>query len=120
MINLCLCCQAPITKGRSDKKFCSSGCKDNFYNAIKSEEQKEIGRIDTILKRNRRILKKLFNPRKEETFVHRETLIREGFEFEFHTHHYATKYQSYEYLFCYDYGYRLAGGHLYKVIKSFK
>ncbi len=116
---ICLNCGEPITKGRSDKKFCNPGCKDAYYNAIKSEQQQEIGRIDTILKKNRRILKKLFDPDKEETIVHKDTLVRAGFDFKYHTHHYQSKRQSNEFLFCYDYGYRPVGNDLYKIIKSF-
>ncbi|GAB3028164.1 hypothetical protein GCM10027051_36510 [Niabella terrae] len=113
-------CKKPITKGRTDKKFCDSGCKDNYYNALKSEEQKEIGRIDTLLKRNRRILKRLYDPRKEENIVHREKLIREGFEFDYHTHHWITKSRGDTYFFCYDYAFRQLDHSHIRIIKSFK
>lgn len=119
-IAICLNCGEPITKGRSDKKFCNPGCKDAYNNASKSEEHKEIGRIDTILKKNRRILKKLFDPEKGETIVHKDALVREGFNFKYYTHHYQSQHQSNEFLFCYDYGYRLVGKDFYKVIKSFR
>ena len=119
-ITRCLECHEPITRGRSDKKFCSSECKDKYYNKLKLETKKEIGRIDAILKRNRRILKQLFNPKKEDQLIARETLLMAGFEFRFHTHHVITKIHSNEFIFCYDYGYREVEKDKYKVIKRFE
>ncbi|MDH7459795.1 hypothetical protein QEG73_00855 [Chitinophagaceae bacterium 26-R-25] len=116
--NTCLFCQQPITKGRSDKKFCHAGCKDAYYNALKSEEQQEISNIDLVLKRNRRILKKLFRPEREN-LVHKEALLRAGFDFGFHTHFLVTRYKRNQYCFCYDFGYREVGPGTYKVIKRF-
>jgi len=117
---ICLLCQTPIKSGRSDKKFCDSGCKDAYYNAIKTEEHKEIKKIDIILKRNRRILKKIYNPKKEDKLISREVLIKARFEFGFHTHSVITKFKVNEFIFCYDYGYREVEKEKYKVIKSFK
>jgi hypothetical protein len=115
----CLECHELIRKGRSDKKFCNSTCKDKYYNRLKLEARKEIGRIDTVLKRNRKILKQVFNPQKEDGLITRETLLKAGFEFEFHTHHVITKIRSNEFIFCYDYGYREVEKDKYKVIKRF-
>lgn len=64
--NKCLNCDKPITKGRSDKKFCDSNCKDEYNNAAKIAEGKEISKINTILKGNRRVLQKLFDPSKPD------------------------------------------------------
>jgi hypothetical protein len=116
---ICLNCQKPIKSGRSDKKFCDSGCKDEYYNAIKTGEHKEIKKIDIILKRNRRILKKIFNPKKEDKLISREALIKAGFEFEFHTHFVVTKYKANEFIFCYDYGYREVEKGRYQVVPSY-
>ncbi len=63
---ICLHFGKPIKSGRSDKKFCDTGCKDVYYNEIKIREHKEIKKIDTILKKNRRILKKLYDPKNVE------------------------------------------------------
>jgi hypothetical protein len=116
---ICLYCDKPIKSGRSDKKFCDSGCKDAYYNALKTGEHKEIKEIDTILKRNRRILKKIYNPKKPEKLINREVLIKAGFEFGFHTHFVVTKFKANEFVFCYDFGYREAEKDNFKVIKSF-
>lgn len=45
------------------QQFCSPACKDNYYNRLKAQTKKEIGIIDSALKRNRKILKHLFDPR---------------------------------------------------------
>ena len=118
--NLCLNCSDPILKGRSDKKFCDSVCKDEYYNKIKIREHKEIKKIDEALKRNRRILSKLFDPKKEDKLVNREVLLKAGFEFEFHTHFIITKVKGNQFVYCYDYGYREVEKDKYKLIKSFK
>ena len=118
-ITYCLNCNKPILSGRSDKKFCNSGCKDEYYNKLKTDEHKEIKKIDIILKRNRRILKKLFNP-KNEKLISRELLIKAGFEFDFHTHFIVTKIKGNEFIFCYDYGYREVEKDKFKLVKSFR
>jgi uncharacterized protein YvpB len=116
---ICLNCQKPIKSGRADKKFCDSGCKDAYYNAIKTKEHKEIKKIDNILKRNRRILKKIFNPRSENKLISREVLIKAGFEFGFHTHLVITKYKANEFIFCYDYGYREVEVNKFQIIQGY-
>lgn len=118
-IVLCLHCGKPIKVGRSDKVFCDTGCKDAYNNAIKIKEHKEIKKIDTILKRNRRILKKLFNPQKHEKLFTREALIKAGFEFGFHTHTVVTKSKGNEITFCFDFGYRKMLKDNYQVFPSF-
>lgn len=116
----CLFCQKPIRSGRSDKKFCDSACKDGYYNERKGSERSEIGKIDVILKRNRRILKGVFNPKKPDLLIDREKLVKEGLEFNYHTHYLITKTKKNQFIFCYDYGYREVEKHKYQVIKSFK
>jgi hypothetical protein len=115
---ICLNCNKPIKSGRSDKKFCDSRCKDEYYNTIKTNEHKEIKEIDQVLKRNRRILKALFNPKKER-LVTREILLKAGFQFDYHTHFIVTKIKANEFVFCYDYGYREVEKDKFKLIKSF-
>ena len=115
----CLYCAKTIRVGRSDKKFCDSGCKDAYYNAIKEEEHQEIRKIDLMLKKNRRILHKYYNPGKPEMMISRETLLKAGFEFGFHTHIVVTKHQHNEFVFCYNYGYRETGQQQYQVIRGF-
>jgi hypothetical protein len=118
-LSLCLYCNKVIRSGRSDKKFCDSGCKDAYFNDIKIAEHKEIKKIDTILKRNRRILKKLFNPKKFDKQFTREELLKAGFEFGFLTHTVVTKSKANEIVFCYDYGFREVSTGKFQLFPSF-
>lgn len=116
---LCLYCGKPIKSGRADKKFCDSGCKDSYNNARKEGERGEIRTIDLVLKKNRRVLKKLYDPAKPEKKFSREMLVREGFEFGFLTHVAVTKTKMNEIVFCYDFGYREITQDEFQVYPSF-
>lgn len=116
---LCLNCGERITKGRSDKKFCDAACKDEYNNAAKIAEGKEISKISMILKNNRRVLQKLFDPKKPDQKVSRDILLRAGFEFGFLTHIAVTKGKAHEIIFCFDYGYREVGSNQYQLYHSF-
>jgi hypothetical protein len=85
----CLECVKPIKIGRSDRKFCSEGCKNLYHNKRKKGDHQEIKNIDLILKKNRKILSKLFDPKKEK-LVLGEMLLKQGFDFTFHTHVHIT------------------------------
>jgi hypothetical protein len=102
VLQTCFFCGAPI-RGRSDKKFCDPGCKNAFSNQIQRQERAEISQIDLILKQNRRILKQCLDSAAHK-LVPRQELVRKGYRFEYHTHHYMNKRLE-EYCFCYDYGY---------------
>lgn len=115
----CLYCGKLIRSGRADKKFCDAGCKDAFNNEQKEGERNEIRTIDIIIKKNRRILKKLYDKEKPEIKFTREELTREGFEFGFMTHIAITKRKGNEILFCYDYGYREISEGEFQVYPSF-
>lgn len=114
----CLQCGKGIRSGRSDKKFCDALCKDEYHNSRKITTHKEIQRIDLALKKNRKILKQLFQP-KVDKLVEREVLLKAGFEFSFHTHYLVTKIKHNEFVFCYDYGYREVKNGLFQIIKGF-
>lgn len=104
--------------GRSDKKYCSDNCRNEYFNQQKEIERKEIRAIDLALKRNRRILKSFFKEEKD-TYVKEKALQEKGFAFTYHTHHTITKTKQDEYLFCYDYGYRKTEEGVYRIIKAF-
>ncbi len=53
----CLTCGKPL-RGRSDKKFCGAGCKNDYSNRLQREERMAMNSIDLILKCNRRVLKR--------------------------------------------------------------
>lgn len=90
--------------GRADKKFCDDGCRGNYNNRRNSEENGYLRSVNSILKRNRRILEVL-NPNGIAR-VKWKTLMREGFNFEYITEMYETG-KGVQYRFCYEYGYLL-------------
>ena len=97
----CIHCGKDIF-GRSDKKFCTPDCRNEYNNARYREEHKSMIAINKILKKNRMILKRL-NP-EGKIVVPSEILLKAGFDLEYFTNLYVTK-SGREYRFCYDYGY---------------
>lgn len=91
-------------KGRIDKKFCSDQCRTSFNNRLKSIEHSYIKEVNSILKKNRRILLH-FNP-DGKSKVSRETLRAKGFDFGYFTSTYTTR-DGAQYFYCYDQGYLL-------------
>ena len=116
---ICLNCKETIKKGRSDKKFCDGNCKDEYYNKIKVQENKEVNRIINVLKKNRRALKKLYDPKKADKLFTREAMIKAGFEFGFSTHTVVTKVKANEITFCLDFGFREISTGQYQLFPSF-
>lgn len=98
----CLAC-GEIIHGRSDKKFCSDYCRNDYNNKKKSEHLKQISKIDKILHSNRNILEKLCPDGK--ITIDKLKLSSGGFDFSFFTNIYKTRKDDI-YYFCYDYGYR--------------
>ena len=103
MERFCLDCN-DVLKGRADKKFCDDQCRSNYNNRLKADDLSFLKEVNQILKKNRSILKAK-NP-EGKTKIKKEALIRKGFDFNFHTHTYATQ-KGNTYIFCYEYGYLL-------------
>ncbi len=55
----CLCCGARISYGRKDKKFCNSGCKDEYHNRGKTHKLAAKNKFEHAMERNYRILNDL-------------------------------------------------------------
>ncbi len=100
----CLECNTPL-KGRLDKKFCNDQCRYLYNNRKKRKHEAAILYINSVLRKNRSILKTLSPIGK--TTVRKKLLINSGFNFDFHTHIYRTN-SGMIYYFCYEYGYTLA------------
>tara|TARA_B100001287_G_C22363225_1_gene380732 strand:- start:201 stop:599 length:399 start_codon:yes stop_codon:yes gene_type:complete len=98
----CLECQEKLV-GRRDQKFCCDYCRNTFNNRINEDANAIVRKINSILRKNRRILFKL-NPNGKKT-VHLIQLAELGFNFHYHTNSYSTK-NGHQYFFCYDMGYR--------------
>lgn len=101
MEKTCLECSTELY-GRIDKKFCSDQCRNSYNNKIKREENAYVRKVNAILKKNRKLLF-LFNP-KGKSKVHKDALLKAGFNFNYHTDIYKTK-ENKTYVFCYDQGY---------------
>ena len=116
----CMQCSHSISRGsRPDKRFCSEKCKNDFHNANTIANAQEIRKILAILKRNRAILKSALGD-KQEVVVSRDFLLKKGFEFDYHTHHIVSQLKQNEFIFSFNYGYRVMDKASYKVVKSFK
>jgi predicted nucleic acid-binding Zn ribbon protein len=110
----CLDCGEPL-RGRSDQKFCSDQCRNNYNNKINRAETNFMRNVQNILRRNRRILAEL-NPEGQRK-VHQDLLIAKGFNFEFHTNTIQTN-EGETYYFCYDQGLSLVEDHYYSLLKK--
>lgn len=88
--------------GRIDKKFCSDQCRAEYNNRMNKDSINVIRRINSILRKNRRILTEL-NP-EGKTRISRRKLIDKGFNFQYFTSIYRTKTGN-TYYFCYEQGY---------------
>jgi hypothetical protein len=95
----CLKCNEHFN-GRSDKKFCSDGCR-NVYNNDRKEKSSEVSTISSILKRNRQILAQMLG--KETKKTSKEKLLQQGFNFYYFTNIDNTKGNNC--YFCFEYGY---------------
>ena len=58
MARQCPQCGAPF-HGRSDKRFCSDGCRSDFHNERRRAEEKELRSVNRILSANWRLLTRL-------------------------------------------------------------
>ncbi|MEA3317989.1 MAG: hypothetical protein U9R54_08530 [Bacteroidota bacterium] len=97
----CLNCGKKII-GRSDKKYCDMYCRNSYNNKIKNKDEQNIIKINSILRKNRKILK-TFN-REGKTTIRTEFLRKLDFNFYYHTHTFTTN-NNIQYKFCYEYGY---------------
>jgi len=98
----CLDC-GRIIRGRTDKKFCSDQCRNNYNNRLNRDTNNYIRNVHGLLRKNRRILADLYNDGK--TRVHKDALFALGYNFSFFTHIIeSTGGETFHY--CFEYGYR--------------
>jgi len=99
----CLECGEEI-HGRTDKKFCSDGCRNAFNNKQNRDSTNLMRSINNKLRKNHRILSEINVDGKTKTT--KSKLLSLGFHFEFITEFVVYKNGS-EYKFVYDQGYKL-------------
>jgi hypothetical protein len=101
--------------GRSDKKYCSDLCRVSYNNKLNCVSNSHVRNINTVLKRNRKILEELVSEKAKK--IHKETLIQKGFNFSFYTNVVNTK-KGYNQYYCYDYGYKPVENDCFIVIQK--
>ena len=104
-------------RGRSDKKYCNDFCRNHFNNHLKGADNNYIRNVNSILRRNRRILQELLSPDKTTAKAGREQLLLMGFHFSYFTHMHVMK-KGVTCYYCYDYGYSVVSEHMYCVVKK--
>jgi hypothetical protein len=98
----CLECGHRIS-GRVDKKFCNDHCRTAWHNKLQGDQNNYMRSVNTILRRNRRILADLSTSGTKK--VEPRILKRLGFEFDYFTHLQRKKGCAWHY--CYEHGYAL-------------
>jgi hypothetical protein len=111
---LCLDCGARLL-GRSDKKFCSDQCRNNYNNRLNRDQNNYVRNVHAQLRRNRRILSDLFGDGHHH--IHRDALIAQGYNFTFFTHLVETS-DGLRWSFCFEYGFRVSGKGYLELQKS--
>ncbi len=112
----CLCCQEVII-GRSDKKFCGDGCRNDYHNRMNQKRGLIVRQTNNRLKKNYRILNEVtLKAGKGKTT--KAALISKGFHFDLFTSIYQTQKGS-EYHFVYDLGYLKVADNLYVIVKKY-
>lgn len=115
ILKTCLNCEKTV-RGRSDKKFCSDGCRNGYHNQLKAGDNNLVRNINHALARNRRLLQEYAGIARA-TRVSKEKLIMDGFQYRYITH-IETGKKGTRYFFCYDYGYRQVNDDVLQVIRK--
>jgi len=97
----CLDCGEPI-HGRTDKKFCSDQCRNNYNNRLNRDTNNFVRNVHGLLRKNRRILADLYAEGKLK--VHKDALFALGYNFSFFTHVIETS-GGQRFHYCFEYGY---------------
>lgn len=114
----CNNCGRPV-RGRSDKKFCNDGCRNDYHNKITRTDNITVRNVNHALARNRNLLKQRLE-NKETTICSRLLLMNDGFHFDFITG--IKSKENRTICYCYEYGYYLINQTTIKIIndKTFK
>lgn len=100
----CLDCGKPLI-GRSDKKFCSTLCRNTFNNSKLEKLPSLVKLVNKTLNKNRRLLKDCLI--QSEKRVRKEVLEERGFNFKLYTSH--EEYEKGKFLYrCYNYSYLIS------------
>jgi len=89
-------------RGRRDKKFCDTECRASYHNSNRAAHEKEIIKIQSILRNNRRIFKTLSPEGK--TTVRKELIDNMGYQYQYFTSIFKSKKNIYYLVFDYGFG----------------
>ncbi len=95
----CLQCGKAL-HGRLDQKFCDAQCRNTHHNQTKRADEQYIAKVNSAIRRNRRILKDLCPEGKAK--IRREVLETKGFDYRYFSGIYEAKLK---YYLSYDYGF---------------
>lgn len=91
-------------KGRSNKKFCSSSCKNQFHNERNKEKNALFTALNKQLQKNYSVLNQTFEVYRSAP-VKLDILEKQGFSVDFHTHTFNAPDGS-RYTMVYDLGFK--------------
>ena len=101
-------CNDLILKGRSDKKFCNTKCKNDYHNLINRKQELIFKHDKSNLQKNYKALKMYYEHSKGKDFIQIRPLLQEGFDPRFYIGTMILKntgetvYLVYDYAFFYD------------------
>ena len=99
MVQECKVCAKTI-KGRSDKIFCSTYCKNVYHKKLRYASKVAAIEINGYLKRNYAILLEVLGNNKTQIKVYRTLFEKKGFRFKYHTHfHVNSKGKTFFYVY---------------------
>ncbi|EEI93438.1 hypothetical protein HMPREF0765_0975 [Sphingobacterium spiritivorum ATCC 33300] len=114
---VCIECNSTL-KGRSDKRFCDDGCRNNYNNRLNSNQTSYVRTVNAVLRKNRKILMESLTEG-HKVKVDKTILIEAGFQFDFFTHQYKTTAGK-VYIFVYEYGYLPLKDDQFLLVKKFE
>jgi len=89
-----------ILRGRTDKIFCSVGCKNYYHTHLRKASNRAAQQIDEYLKRNHGILLEILGKNKTQIKTNRTLLEQKKFRFKYHTHfHINSSGKMYHYIY---------------------
>lgn len=112
ILHHCKRCGHPF-RGRSDKKFCSTLCRNLFNNEKKNGNC--IIKVNQILKRNHHILKSVLGDG-VMVEIGKQILVELDFNFNYHTH-FRKEVDGKQTICCYDYSFRQTSNSCYLICK---
>lgn len=114
-VKKCLDC-GEVLKGRSDKKFCSDQCRNDYNNSINKEANSLVRNVHAVLKRNRKILCDLYESGKRK--LHRDALLVSEYNMNFFTHSIESEENDIITRYCYEYGFKEMDSEYLELVKN--